>query len=133
MATINVQSGVAAHLIDRRPEQAHEALEAIRVASAEVLDELGAILGVLREPDEAVPRAPVEPDRGRRRALVDRARADGLPVTLDAPDRRDTVPAAVGGAAFRVVQEALTNVRRHAGAGASAAVDDRPRRRRARR
>lgn len=124
MATINVQSGVAAHLIDRRPEQARDALEAIRAASAEVLDELGTILGVLREPDEAAPRAPA----GRLddvAALVDRARRDGLAVTFDDsldPDARSSVPASISTAGFRVVQEALTNTRRHAAPDAIATV-----------
>src|SRR6266508_3284501 len=58
MATINVQSGVAAHLIERKPEQAAVALEAIRTASRDALDELGAILGVLRESGSAAPLAP---------------------------------------------------------------------------
>ena len=57
MAAINVQSGVAAHVLARRPEQAAEALEAIRVASRDALDELGAMLDVLRD-GEAAPRQP---------------------------------------------------------------------------
>ena len=53
MATINVQSGVAAHVVERRPEQAAAALEAIRVASRDVLDELSAMLAVLRDGETA--------------------------------------------------------------------------------
>ena len=67
MATINVQSGVAAHLLDRDPAQAKGALEAIRAASSDALDELGAILGVLRDPGAAAPRCPGEHARRRRR------------------------------------------------------------------
>jgi len=100
MATINVQSGVAAHLIDRRPEQARDALEAIRVASSDVLDELGAIVGVLRDTDEPAPRAPA----GRLEdieTLVDRARADGLAVTCTTTGGSPAVPHSVGAAAYR--------------------------------
>src|SRR5207302_3107643 len=58
MATINVQAGVAAHVLDRRPEAAKEALTAIQRASAEVLDELAALLGLLREENDAADRSP---------------------------------------------------------------------------
>ena len=121
MATINVQSGVAARLLDRDPSQAKGALEAIRVASSHALDELGAILGVLRDPGDA-PRAPVSTlaDVG---SLVERARADGLRVTSDVRGSVDSVATSVSSAAYRVVQEALTNVRRHAGSEATATLD----------
>ena len=125
MATINVQSGVAAHLVNRRPEHAAQALEAIRTASADALDELGAILGVLRQ-DGAAPRVPLAGLDGVAE-LVTRARADGLRVTLTgvAGDVEPSpgLPATVGAAAYRVVQEALTNTRRHAGADAAATVE----------
>ena len=122
MATINVQSGVAAHLIERRPEQAATALEAIRVASRDALDELSAILGVLRESGADVPLAPAA-GIGDISGLVERAGNDGLAVTLTCHGDASNVPPAIGAAAFRVVQEALTNTRRHAGSGASVDVD----------
>jgi signal transduction histidine kinase len=121
MATINVQSGVAARLLDRDPTQAKRALEAIRVASSHALDELGAILGVLRDPGDA-PRAPVS-TLGDLESLVERARADGLRVTCDVRGPVESVTTSVSSAAYRVVQEALTNVRRHAGSEATAALD----------
>jgi signal transduction histidine kinase len=122
MATINVQSGVAAHLLDRDPSQARGALEAIRAASSHTLDELGAIVGVLRDPRTAAPRTPVS-TLADVEALVVRSRADGLAVTADVRGTVESVAPSVSAAAYRVVQEALTNVRRHAGGVASAELD----------
>jgi signal transduction histidine kinase len=122
MATINVQSGVAAHLLDRDPSQVKGALEAIRAASGRALDELGAILGVLRDPGAAAPRAPVS-TLSDVESLVERARADGLSVTTDVRGSVESVAISVSSAAYRVVQEALTNVRRHAGSDATAKLD----------
>lgn len=127
MATISVQAGVAEHLLSRRPEQVAPALAAIRTASSTVLDDLGAILSTLR--DGETPRAPVG-GIDQLGALAERARADGVSVTLDVETTAGSVPDSISQAAFRVVQEALTNVRRHAGPRASAhvrlsATDDR--------
>lgn len=121
MATINVQSGVAAHLLDRRPEQARSALEAIRQASSDVLDELGAILGALRRDEGEAPRAPTA-GLDRLEELVDRSRADGLTITCSVAGDRALVPPSLGTAAYRVVQEALSNTRRHAGPDAEVSV-----------
>ncbi len=121
MATINVQSGVAAHLVERKPEQAAVALEAIRTASRDALDELGAILGVLRESGSAAPLAPMS-GLGDVGSLVERARADGVAVTLEEAGDRSPVTPIAGTAAYRVVQEALTNTRRHAGSGVTVNV-----------
>ena len=125
MATINVQAGVAGYLLDRKPEQVRIALEAIRSASSEVLDELGAILSVLRadgtEQAAVAPRAPVA-GLDRLADVVDRARADGLPVDYEVVGDISQVSPARSAAAYRVVQEALSNTRRHAGDGATATV-----------
>ena len=117
MATINVQSGVAAHLVNHKPEQAAVALEAIRTASRDALEELGSILGVLRDsdPDSAAPRLPLN-SLGDISTLVERARADGATVTLNQTGDGGLVSPPVGVAAYRAVQEALTNARRHGGA-----------------
>jgi signal transduction histidine kinase len=122
MATINVQSGVAAHLLDRDPSQAKSALEAIRAVSSHTLDELNAIVGVLRDPRATAPRTPAS-TLADVEALVARARADGLAVSADVRGPVESVTPSVSSAAFRVVQEALTNVRKHAGADASAELD----------
>jgi signal transduction histidine kinase len=129
MATINVQAGTAAHLLARRPEQIDaqqlgSALTAIRTASGEVLDELGAILGLLRGNADPTNADALQPQMGLERLdeLVARARADGLSVTVTGGDLAAAVAVPVSAAAYRVVQEALSNVRRHAGAGARVTV-----------
>jgi len=122
LTTINVQAGVAAHLLDRNPSHAKSALETIEAASHEALDELRTILGVLREPGGA--NAPLEPVPGLRsvRELVERDRDLGVDVRLAVDGQQpDRVPDAVQLAAFRIVQESLTNARRHA-PGAAARV-----------
>jgi signal transduction histidine kinase len=121
MATINVQSGVAAHLLDGDTGQAKQALEAIRAASSDVLDELTAIVSVLRASGGDAPRTPLA-TLDALGDLVTRARADGLTVEVDVHGDVSSLGPAVSAAAFRVVQEALTNTRRHAGAAARASV-----------
>jgi signal transduction histidine kinase len=117
ISLINVQSGVALHLIDERPEQARVALEAIKQASKEALGELRHVLGVLRGADESPPRAPGGLDG--LDDLVERAEAAGLRLRIERTGEPRDVPAAVDLAAFRIVQEAVTNTLRHAGASSS--------------
>jgi signal transduction histidine kinase len=121
ISMINVQAGVALHLMDERPEQARTALTAIKEASKEALTEVRSVLGVLRQVDEDTPRAPA-PGLGRLEDLVARARAAGITVRTRITGRPYPLPAGVDLAAFRIVQEALTNVTRHAGPGVSATV-----------
>jgi signal transduction histidine kinase len=115
MATINVQAGAAAHVVDRRPEVAKEAFAAIRRASGEVLDELAAMLTLLRDDGETAERAPT-PGIDEISQLVAATRDAGVPVSLVLDGPTQLVPRPVGIAAYRIVQESLTNVIRHAGA-----------------
>ena len=115
MATINVQAGAAAHVVERRPEVAKDAFAAIRRASGEVLDELAAMLTLLRDDGEAVERAPT-PGIDEIAQLVSATRNAGVPLSLVVEGPTDLVPRPVGIAAYRIVQESLTNVIRHAGA-----------------
>jgi len=112
---INVQAGTALHLIDERPEQARTALSTIKAASAEALREVRATLGVLRGGEAAAPRAP-GPGLRRLDEIVAGAGATGLQVDVEVAGPERPLALAVDQAAFRIVQEALTNVRRHAGA-----------------
>jgi signal transduction histidine kinase len=114
ISLINVQAGVALHLIDERPEQARTALAAIKQASNEALGELRSVLDVLRQVDEASPRAPTA-GLASLDDLVARAGAAGLAVRTRVEGEPRPLPAGVDLAAFRIVQEALTNVARHAG------------------
>ncbi|GIG22068.1 hypothetical protein Cch01nite_27920 [Cellulomonas chitinilytica] len=107
LSGITVQAGVGLHLMDREPEAARRALVEIRDASRDALDEVRDVLGVLRADGEA----PRSPGSGLS-SLVDRARADGLVVDAEGLDA--VVPAAAAPVVHRVLQEALTNVRRHA-------------------
>jgi signal transduction histidine kinase len=118
LSLISVQAGVGLHLMDNRPEQAREALTAIKTASAEALREVRAVLGVLRPEEEAAPR---QPALGLER--LDELTADaGIPVTTTTTGTRRPLPAEVDRAAFRIVQEALTNIRKHAADGSAADV-----------
>lgn len=122
IALINVQAGVAAHVMDRRPDQAKEALAHVREASRSALGELRATVGLLRQSGD--PEAPTEPAPGLDRLdeLAGTFRSAGLRVEVARADQGTVLPAAVDLAAYRIVQEALTNVRKHAGDAAKAEV-----------
>ncbi|PAZ09192.1 two-component sensor histidine kinase [Streptomyces sp. SA15] len=122
IALVNVQAGVAAHVMDKRPDQAKEALAHVREASRSALNELRATVGLLRQSGD--PEAPTEPAPGLDRLdeLVGTFRSAGLHVEVARADQGTTLPAAVDLAAFRVIQEALTNVQKHAGTEAKAEV-----------
>jgi signal transduction histidine kinase len=121
MATINVQAGMAAHVLAEQPEVAAEALATIRTASKDGLRELRAILNVLRQADEGDPTQPA-PGLAQLDALISGAGRAGLPVTLRRLGAPRELPAPVDLTAYRIVQESLTNVIRHAGPATAAVV-----------
>ncbi|MCX3288334.1 histidine kinase [Streptomyces sp. NEAU-H22] len=122
IALVNVQAGVAAHVMDKRPDQAKEALGHVREASRSALNELRATVGLLRQSGD--PEAPTEPAPGLDRLdeLTGTFRSAGLHVEVARADQGTTLPAAVDLAAYRIIQEALTNVQKHAGPQAKAEV-----------
>jgi signal transduction histidine kinase len=121
MVAINVQSGVAAHLIDSDPEQARSALREIKATSGEALRDLRGTLGVLRGDDDAAPLGPSS-GLGDLDELAGALRAAGVDVRLDVDGALGPVPAAVHAAGYRIVQESLTNVLRHARASRAEVV-----------
>jgi signal transduction histidine kinase len=120
ISVINVQANTALHLMDRQPERARMALTTINDVSKQALIELRSVLGVLRDVDETAPRSP-SPGLARLGDLVDSAAAAGLTVHVEPPDGPAPLPAEVDLAAYRIVQEALTNSARHSG-GSTATV-----------
>jgi signal transduction histidine kinase len=123
ISVIKVHAGVAVHLARKRGEQVPEALLAIQAASADAARELRDTLHVLR--DGSAPPSACGLDRLPE--LVARIRDAGLPVTLTVTGAPSSVPAEVDRAAYRIVQEALNNVARHAGpATASVSIHSGP-------
>jgi signal transduction histidine kinase len=113
ISLINVQAGVALHMMDEQPEQSRTALAAIKQASNDALRELRSVLDILRQGGDA-PRSPTS-GLDSLDGLVANAAAAGLEVRTRVEGTPRPLPAGVDLAAFRIVQEALTNVARHAG------------------
>jgi signal transduction histidine kinase len=114
LSLINMQSGVALHLNTELPEQARDSLTAIKQASKEALTELRSVLDILRQDGEPAARSPTW-TLARLDDLVSQAAAAGLVVHTETEGEVRRLPFAVDVAAFRIVQEALTNITRHAG------------------
>src|ERR1700751_3821636 len=110
ISVIQVQAGVAVHLAKKRGQEVPPALLAIEEARTDAARELRATLGVLRAAEDCDGSGLAHLD-----SLVSRARAAGQPVTLTVTGNARPLPSDVDQAAYRIVQEALTNVSRHAG------------------
>jgi len=121
ISLINVQAGVGLDLLDSQPEQARAALTAIKTVSKDALDELRGMLSALRQDGEDAPRAPA-PGLSRLPDLVGLTRSAGLAVSAELVGSPRPLSAAADLTAFRIIQESLTNVARHAGPAATATV-----------
>jgi signal transduction histidine kinase len=115
-ATITVNASAALHSLTAQPERAAEALDAIKTASNEALEELRVILGVLRREDAAHTAGP---GLGRLATLTAKTTAAGVATQTRVEGHPHPLPADVDAVAYRIVQEALTNVLRHAGPAAA--------------
>lgn len=118
LSLISVQAGVALHLIETQPEQTRVALAVIKEVSKEALGELRSVLDVLRQVNDVAPRSP-SPGLAHLSDLLSRASEAGLQVDTRMVGELKGLPATVDLTAFRIVQEALTNVMRHSGQSAS--------------
>jgi signal transduction histidine kinase len=113
LALINVQAGVAAHVMDQHPEQAREAFANIKAASHTALQELRSLVRVLRDPTSGAPALAPTVGLDALDQLVASVRDAGIPVEIERIDRPADLPATVDLAAYRILQEALTNVVKH--------------------
>jgi signal transduction histidine kinase len=118
IATINVQAGAAEHVIASHPEQAAEALQVIKQTSKQAPAELREVLGVLRQDQGTQPRTPAV-GLAQLHALIERTRSGGVDVRLRVEGQPTSLPATVDLAAYRIIQESLTNVSRHSGSSAA--------------
>jgi signal transduction histidine kinase len=119
ISVINVQANTALHLAGSQPEQAVRALATISDVSRQALAELRSVLGVLRADGDAAPRAPA-PGLGELDTLASNVAAAGLKVEFTTEGSPVPLPASVDLAAYRIIQEALTNSARHSGAARAA-------------
>jgi signal transduction histidine kinase len=113
LSAIAVQAGVARHVFAEQPDQAGAALSAIETASRSALDELRKLLRQIRDPEDADEAA--APTLSDLPALIERLRRAGLEVSCDSTGQPRAYGTAVELSAYRITQEALTNVARHAG------------------
>jgi signal transduction histidine kinase len=125
ISVINVQAGVARHLLDSRPEQARTALGLVREASKTVLSEMSAVVGLLRTEDEDVLTEPA-PGLAAIGSLVASSRRAGLDLACSVTGEPYELPPIQDLTAYRVVQESLTNAVKYGTGTADLVIDYRP-------
>jgi signal transduction histidine kinase len=125
ISVINVQAGVARHLLDSRPDQAKEALGLVRDAGKTVLSEMSAVVGLLRTPEEDAPTEPT-PGMARLDELVGSVRRAGLHLTCRSTGDRYELAPLSDLTAYRVLQESLTNAVKYGTGSAELVIDHGP-------
>jgi signal transduction histidine kinase len=119
MSVIAVQSAVGNHVIDSQPAEARQALAAIEATSRSALNEMRRLLGVLRQEGEPSGSLTPAPGLADLATLVTQVQDAGLKVWINLDGQREPVPPGIDLSAYRIVQEALTNVIKHSGSGAA--------------
>ncbi|SDP38220.1 Histidine kinase [Actinacidiphila guanduensis] len=117
-----VQADGAAYVLDAAPDQAKQALDTISTTGRQALAEMRRLLGLLRAGDDAGGEYVPQPGVDQLADLIEQVRGAGLPVRFEVAGRARPLSSGVELTAYRIVQEALTNVRKHGGDGASASV-----------
>jgi signal transduction histidine kinase len=115
LSVIAIQSAVGGHVLDRQPEEARRALAAVETTSRSALEELRRVLGVLRRNDSGEPTLAPAPGLADLEQLLSQLRGAGLSVTCRRHGRTVALSPSLDLSAYRIVQEALTNVTKHAG------------------
>jgi signal transduction histidine kinase len=115
LSVIAIQAGVGRHVLESQPEETRQALAAVETTSRSALGELRRVVSLLRQGDHPSPDFAPAPGLGDLSQLVEQVRAVGVPVELDLRGEPDCLPQGVELSLYRIVQEALTNVVKHAG------------------